>query len=94
MTAVMRHRRRYEPDELALSIVCVERVPMSLTGPDRREAVRRLTAKGLSANDIAPLVRSSPDDVGHIQRRLGIQPAAPGQFYLGFGIPPRRNRAR
>lgn len=65
----------WEYDELALSIVCVERIPMRLTGPDRVEAIRRLAAKGLLPKQIAPLLRISHHAISQIQFRHGIPPA-------------------
>lgn len=57
-------------DYLAVDVVCQERIPMPLRGADRMEAVRRLTARGLRADEIARLLcMRTADYVYSIQRR-------------------------
>lgn len=63
-------------DEIAVSIVCDERVPMRLTGADRLEAVRRLTARGVMASEIARLCMVSGHTITNLQHTHGIVPAA------------------
>jgi hypothetical protein len=63
-----------EYDEVAVSIVCDERVPMRLRGADRAEAVRRLVAKGMTIRDITELIRgSSFTTVQNIATRNGYK---------------------
>lgn len=80
-------------DELALDIVCVERVPMRLRRQDRIEAIRRLSAKGLSTGEIGRLVKTSGPNVGKLQKFYNIQPAPLRWAWWGGLSEENRNRA-
>lgn len=54
-------------DETAVAIVCDERVPMALSGPDRIEAIRRLTALGLGPVAIGALLKTRRNIVSALQ---------------------------
>ena len=84
-------------DEIAVDIVCQERVPMRLQGVDRIEAVRRLSAKGLQPYEIARLVCTSNNHVSALQKQNGIEPAPPDGSWRTGVIPDAerlRNNAR
>lgn len=76
-------------DEVAIDIVCIERVPMKLRGPDCVEVVRRLSAKGLQNGEIAQLVRVTTSHVSRIQREYGIAPAPPPWHWHSYLMTPR-----
>lgn len=59
-------------DELALSIVCEERVGMHLIGDDRVEAIRRLVAAGLATGEIAGLLLTTPSVISVVRARNHI----------------------
>jgi hypothetical protein len=80
-------------DETAVDIVCIERVPMRLTGLDRIEAVRRLSAKGLQPFEIARLVCTNNNHVSKIQIDNSIEPA-PSDFSWRTGVLPDKERLR
>lgn len=73
-------------DEIAVSIVCDERVPMRLTGADRLEAVRRLSAAGLSASEIGKLCKVSGHTITNLMRYYGIPsaPRRPGSWWCAY----------
>jgi hypothetical protein len=48
---------------------------MRLRRQDRIEAIRRLSAKGLSTGEIGRLVETSGPNVGRLQKFYGIEPA-------------------
>jgi len=77
-------------DELAVEIVCVERVPMRLVGCDRVEAVRRLSAKGLQALNIAALLLTDNKQVTRLQKEHGITPAPAELSWYGYLRPPEK----
>jgi hypothetical protein len=64
--------RSKDLDEVALSIVCDERVAMRLLGDDRIEAVRRLVAKGCNSPEIADLLKTTTNMVANIRSSHNI----------------------
>lgn len=78
----------FDVDEIALSIVCDERVPMKLRGADRLEALRRLVAKGLRTGEIGRLVKTNPDLISRLFAENHITPPQP------WWTPARTDRER
>lgn len=59
--------RAVEPDEMAIERAVAGDPPERLTPRERAEAVRRLTGRGVSAEEIAARVRCSPRNVYYVR---------------------------